>query len=43
LTANEDIVPFSAIWSPSSDNPALRRFLSFARELAVKQQGRRAQ
>lgn len=43
LTANEDIVPFSAVWSPSSDNPALRRFLSFARELAVKQQDRRAQ
>ena len=37
LTALEDIVPFSAVWSPSSDNPALRRFLSFARELAAQQ------
>ena len=36
LTAAEDIVPFSAVWSPSSDNPALRRFLSFARELASR-------
>src|SRR5690606_37436702 len=36
LVAAEDIVPFSAVWSPSSDNPALRRFLSFARELATK-------
>lgn len=37
LTAAEDIVPFSAVWSPSSDNPALRRFLSFARDLAARQ------
>lgn len=36
LTAPEDIVPFSAVWSPSSDNPALRRFLSFARELTTR-------
>lgn len=39
LVAEEDIVPFSAVWSPSSDNPALRRFLSFARELASKRGG----
>ena len=37
LTAGEDIVPFSAVWSPSSDNPALRRLLSFTREMASKQ------
>ena len=37
LVADEDIVPFSAVWLPSSDNPALRRFLSFTRELAAKQ------
>ncbi len=36
LTAQEDIVPFSAVWSPSSDNPALRRFLSLARDLATR-------
>jgi DNA-binding transcriptional LysR family regulator len=43
LTAAEDIVPFSAVWSPSSDNPALRRFLSFARDLAARQRVRRNQ
>ena len=32
-------VPFSAIWSPQNDNPALRRFLSLARSLS--QTGRR--
>src|SRR5690606_22179885 len=36
LSAPEDIVPFSAVWAPSNDNPALRRFLSFARELAFR-------
>lgn len=36
LTSPEDIVPFSAVWSPNNDNPALRRFISFARVLAVK-------
>lgn len=40
LIAPEDIVPFSAVWSPSSDNPVLRRFLSFARALAVRQRTR---
>ncbi len=43
LTAAEDIVPFSAVWSPSSDNPALRRFLSFARELAARRRAYRDQ
>lgn len=43
LTAAEDIVPFSAVWSPSSDNPALRRFLNFARDLAARQRMRRDQ
>jgi len=37
LIACEDIVPFSAVWSPANDNPALRRFLSFARDMAAKQ------
>lgn len=34
LTAAEDIVPFSAVWSPENDNPALRRFISEAYVLA---------
>jgi DNA-binding transcriptional LysR family regulator len=29
-----DIVPFSAVWSPRNDNPALRRFISVANTLA---------
>ena len=29
-----EAIPFSAIWSPQNDNPALRRFLSLARRLA---------
>ncbi len=32
-----------SVWSPSSDNPALRRFLSFARDLAARQRPRRNQ
>lgn len=34
LVSDKDIVPFSAVWSPANDNPSLRRFLSFAREMA---------
>lgn len=34
LTDEADIVPFSAVWSPKNDNPALRRFLSIAHMLA---------
>lgn len=34
LTACEDVVPFSAVWSPDNDNPALRRFVSVAYLLA---------
>lgn len=34
LTDQEDVVPFSAVWSPTNDNPALRRFLSVAHVLA---------
>lgn len=41
LILAEDIVPFSAVWSPSSDNPALRRFLSFARDMSARQRTRR--
>lgn len=33
--AGEEL-PFSAVWSPENDNPALRRFLSLARVLAKK-------
>lgn len=34
LTDPADIVPFSAVWSPCNDNPALRRFISVAHTLA---------
>ncbi len=30
----EDTLPFSAVWSPDTDNPALRRFLSVMRAMA---------
>jgi len=36
LTAREDIVPFSAVWSSRNDNPALRRFLTVAHLLSGK-------
>lgn len=29
-----EVLPFSAVWSPRNDNPAFRRLLSTARELA---------
>lgn len=31
IESDDDVVPFSAYWSPANDNPALRRFLSLAR------------
>lgn len=34
LATLEDVLPYSAIWLPGNDNPALRRFLSLARSLA---------
>lgn len=36
LTAPEDIVPLSLVSSPRNDNPAMRRFISFAKILAAK-------
>lgn len=33
-----ETLPFSAVWSPDNDNPALRRFLSAARVMARKAQ-----
>lgn len=30
-----DVLPFSAVWSPRNDNPALRRLLSMARQMSV--------
>lgn len=36
LTAQADIVPFSAVWLSSNDNPAFLRFLQTTRELATK-------
>lgn len=29
-----EMLPFSAVWSPSNDNPALRRLLSITRKLS---------
>ncbi len=34
LAMPEDVLPYSAIWLPGNDNPALRRFLSLARLLS---------
>lgn len=34
LTREEDMVPFSAVWSAQNDNPALRRLVSAAHVLA---------
>lgn len=31
-----EILPFSAVWSASNDNPAFRRFLSLAKAMAVR-------
>lgn len=33
-----EALPFSAVWSPENDNPALRRFLSTARAIARQSQ-----
>lgn len=35
---NGQVWPYSAIWSPRNDNPALRRLLSLARSLSRGQQ-----
>ena len=42
LLVTEDL-PFSAVWSPRNDNPALRRMLSLARSLSVKSTGKPGQ
>jgi DNA-binding transcriptional LysR family regulator len=34
IEGEDDILPFSAVWSPSNDNPALRRFLALMRAMA---------
>lgn len=34
LAASADMLPYSAVWLPGNDNPALRRFLSLARSLS---------
>ena len=34
LADGENLLPFSAVWAPDSDNPALRRLLSLARTMA---------
>lgn len=32
----DEVPPFSAVWSPKNDNPALSRILSLARRMSVK-------
>ncbi len=34
LPADQDLLPYSAIWLPGNDNPALRRLLSLARSMS---------
>ncbi len=34
LADGDNLLPFSAIWAPDSDNPALRRLLSLARSMS---------
>jgi DNA-binding transcriptional LysR family regulator len=34
VRSEEDVLPFSAVWLPGNDNPALRRFVSLARSLS---------
>ena len=36
LASAEDVLPYSAVWLPGNDNPALRRFLSLARSMASR-------
>jgi hypothetical protein len=40
IATAEDVLPFSAVWSPANDNPVLRRFLSLARRLSELQMDR---
>ena len=42
LTTTEDVLPYSAVWLPGNDNPALRRFLSLARSMSSRQPVRQA-
>lgn len=39
VVGGDDVLPFSAVWSPDNDNPALRRFLSAARVMAKERAG----
>jgi DNA-binding transcriptional LysR family regulator len=41
IAGDAELLPFGAVWSPSNDNPAFRRFLSLARILAAKWSGHR--
>lgn len=36
LSDGAETVPFSLYWRPENDNPALRRFVSLARQIAIK-------
>ncbi|MDQ2861813.1 MAG: LysR family transcriptional regulator [Pseudomonadota bacterium] len=35
LATSTDVLPYSAVWLPTNDNPALRRFLSMARSMSA--------
>jgi len=37
LAIADDMLPYSAVWLPGNDNPALRRFLSLARSMSSAQ------
>jgi DNA-binding transcriptional LysR family regulator len=34
LATDQDMLPYSAVWLPGNDNPALRRLLSLARSMS---------
>jgi len=36
VAGDDAVIPFSAVWLPNNDNPAFRRFMSLAREMARK-------
>lgn len=43
IATAEDMLTFSAVWSPTNDNPVVRRFLSLARRLSAELQMERGQ
>jgi DNA-binding transcriptional LysR family regulator len=39
IAGDDELLHFNAVWLPHNDNPALRRFLALARQLASKRRG----